>query len=556
MSKYLLFVFLFFLSAPAFADCASPAGVNSQTRYDFAQHKMLYCNGSNWIAIPSNGGLGCVLDGVVVNDGSSFNFYSAQNHANCTTVRQSRLCTNGVLGGGATYQYASCSAADTTPDAFAFTDQTDVPRSTLTESNIVQITGITNSVSVSITGAASYRICSDTSCASVVQNWTSANGTVNNNQYIQLRATSSGSYATQTTYTMTVGSLSRTWNITSEYLIVTGMAGFKNILRAKTSTVYESEIVQLTGWTGTAPVKVHGGTATGKEYRICSNSTCSSVVQNWTASNGNITSGQYFQLRLTTSASYNSSVNIFMLVGDSGDGFSVKTGGPLGFYLSSTTHTGGNAANACAAGYKICDENWANASGNIDYYQDTSQGVNPIWGQTGFVNRDSYNCSNWASSSGNGVYKGFSNGEDSTGTLQGAGAICGTFRRVFCCEYQKECRLTSAAYTGNRGGLANTTAICVSAFGSGWAVPGDNDFCAYAHASSKTTTFNDAYRGWTRGSGNPNRTCYASGELFNSSAGYGRTGLCKDSGGATGGDGYSSEAKNCSTTQKLWCCNY
>ncbi len=103
MVRNILFFFSFFLLPfPAYADCTGPAGVNSQTRYDFALHKMFYCDGNDWIGIPDEGGgLGCVLDGVVVPDGGSFDFYSTQNHANCASVRQSRACTNGNLGGTA-----------------------------------------------------------------------------------------------------------------------------------------------------------------------------------------------------------------------------------------------------------------------------------------------------------------------------------------------------------------------------------------------------------------------------------------------------------------------
>lgn len=50
----------------------------------------------------------CTLDGVTVAHGQSRTFYSALTHANCSSITQSRTCTNGTLSGSSSYQYASC----------------------------------------------------------------------------------------------------------------------------------------------------------------------------------------------------------------------------------------------------------------------------------------------------------------------------------------------------------------------------------------------------------------------------------------------------------------
>lgn len=44
--------------SPAFADCASPSGAESQTRYDFTAHTMYYCNGTDWVEGGGGGGGG------------------------------------------------------------------------------------------------------------------------------------------------------------------------------------------------------------------------------------------------------------------------------------------------------------------------------------------------------------------------------------------------------------------------------------------------------------------------------------------------------------------
>lgn len=53
----------------------------------------------------------CVIDGITVAGGATRTFYSARSvaaTAKCDTIDASRKCTNGVLSGSATYQYAYC----------------------------------------------------------------------------------------------------------------------------------------------------------------------------------------------------------------------------------------------------------------------------------------------------------------------------------------------------------------------------------------------------------------------------------------------------------------
>lgn len=220
-AAFLLFCFLIFSPVQAIAACTSPAGVNSQTRYDFAAHKMFVCNNTDWLEIPSgvSGGIGCVLDNVVVPDGASYNFYNVQNHANCASVMAARACTNGTLGGNATYQYAQCAplVADTTPDAFSFTDQTGVALNTVRDSNFVQITGINAAATMSFTGTGFYRICSDSTCSSN-PSWVNASsgGSITNNQYLQLRVTSSASNNTAVNLAIDIGGVTDTWSVTTE----------------------------------------------------------------------------------------------------------------------------------------------------------------------------------------------------------------------------------------------------------------------------------------------------------------------------------------------------
>lgn len=181
--------------------------------------------GDQWVAFQQNPNgappifADRTLDSRSVIHGASRLFYNTQEHANCTSVSLLRNCSDGVLDGDPAYAYANCNAPaqDIAPNAFSFTDQTDVALSTTISSNILQISGITGDVSVSISGQGSpqYRICSNSSCGSVLTGWTSGAATIQNNQYLQLQLTSSSSASTQHRATVTVGTLSDQWDVTT-----------------------------------------------------------------------------------------------------------------------------------------------------------------------------------------------------------------------------------------------------------------------------------------------------------------------------------------------------
>ncbi len=109
---------------------------------------------------------------------------------------------------------------DNTPTSLPFADQTGVNITTLTLSNIIEITGINAEVAVSIsTGGPQFRICSSASsvsnCASEVVSWGSDPTTITSGQYLQLRLTSSWGGNTAVPATILVGTSSDTWSVTT-----------------------------------------------------------------------------------------------------------------------------------------------------------------------------------------------------------------------------------------------------------------------------------------------------------------------------------------------------
>ena len=132
------------------------------------------------------------------------NSFGKANNYNVRCVRR-----NGGSGGGG--------GGDTTPDAFNFEGENDVATSALIESDNVQITGMDNGTAVSIAGDGSpeYRICADATCSAVNHDWTSGAGSIDPDEYLQLRLTSNAAGGAMHSATVTVGTESDQWDVTT-----------------------------------------------------------------------------------------------------------------------------------------------------------------------------------------------------------------------------------------------------------------------------------------------------------------------------------------------------
>ena len=102
---------------------------------------------------------------------------------------------------------------DPVPDPFFFADQSDVPLSTLTESNSIIVAGVSGGSPISVTGG-EYRIGSGS--------WTSSPGTIQNGESAKVRHISSASNSTATNSVLTIGGVSDTFTTTTEAAVVSG----------------------------------------------------------------------------------------------------------------------------------------------------------------------------------------------------------------------------------------------------------------------------------------------------------------------------------------------
>jgi hypothetical protein len=123
-----------------------------------------------------------------------------------------------------------CIPPDTTPDQFTFTDQTNVSLNTVVESDIITVTGINVSATISITGG-EYSINGG--------EYTSTSGTVQYGQDVRVRQTSSSSFSTTTNATLTIGGVSDIFSVTTiappEYTISFSSTGNGTIVCTPTT---------------------------------------------------------------------------------------------------------------------------------------------------------------------------------------------------------------------------------------------------------------------------------------------------------------------------------
>lgn len=102
---------------------------------------------------------------------------------------------------------SAAAGPDTTPDAFTFTDQTDVGIGSTCESNAITVAGIDAAADISITGG-EYSVNGGA--------YTSSAGTVVAGDTVTVRHTSSFAYETATDTVLTIGGVSDTFTSTTQ----------------------------------------------------------------------------------------------------------------------------------------------------------------------------------------------------------------------------------------------------------------------------------------------------------------------------------------------------
>ena len=99
---------------------------------------------------------------------------------------------------------------------------------------------------------------------------------------------------------------------------------FTNISGATPGSTVQSGIKPITGIScATASISINGQGS--PQYRICSDNSCSSVLQTWTASSNTIANGDYVQIRLTASSESLITYTATLTMGSANRSWSVTT---------------------------------------------------------------------------------------------------------------------------------------------------------------------------------------------------------------------------------------
>lgn len=189
---------------------------------------------------------------------------------------------------------------DTTPDAFAFTAQSDVQPSTETTSNSVTIAGLVGSAPVSVSGGASYSISGGV--------FTTAAGTISNGQTLRVRMTSSATLGASVSGSVTVGTVTETFGVTTTSQDTTPNAfaftTSQNRTSSERNTLVTFDPVTVSGLSTSVPVSVSGSGSP----RISVNG------GSWLTS-GTVTNGDTVAVRLTSSGSFSALYSATVTVG-------------------------------------------------------------------------------------------------------------------------------------------------------------------------------------------------------------------------------------------------
>ena len=201
-------------------------------------------------------------------------------------------CGGGGGGGGSSPPPPP--PVDTTPDAITFTNQSGTATSTAVSSNQVTITGINAAAAISITGG-EYSIGGGA--------FTSAAGTVSNNQTITVRVNSPAQFSTQASATLTVGGVSAVFTVTTVAADPTPDAyQFQNSVNTARGAVITSNSVTITGLNTSSPVTITDG-----EYSIEGGA--------FTSAAGTLTNNQRIQVRVTSSGQFSTPASATLSVG-------------------------------------------------------------------------------------------------------------------------------------------------------------------------------------------------------------------------------------------------
>jgi hypothetical protein len=198
--------------------------------------------------------------------------------------------------------------ADTTPNPFSFAPVTQAAAGSTVNSAPAAISGINAATPVSIVGG-TYSINNGA--------FTSAPGTITNNQNVTVRVVASSLPGGTNMATLNIGGMSGTFVVTTATAApdtTPDAFSFASVFGAPQSTPITSNVVTITGINAPAAISVSGG-----EYALNGGA--------FTSASGMAANNQTLQLRGMSAAMNSATTNVFVTVGGYTASFSITTAG-------------------------------------------------------------------------------------------------------------------------------------------------------------------------------------------------------------------------------------
>ena len=244
-----------------------------------------------------DGGDYTAINGLVSNNSSVRIRQTSSENYDSEVVSTIQIGTESASFSSVTRSEPLIEADDSEPDSFSFTRVMDVELTSHIISESVTISGINVAVPVSVSGG-EYAIDDG--------EFTSAMGTISNNQSLRLSHTSADSLATSQSTTVTVGDYSTSFRSTTRSVLddtTPDAFSFASKSDVSTGVVVLSDSVLIGGIEVAAPISISAG-----EYSIDGGA--------FTATSGSISNGQTLQLRHTSASERGSTTITTVTVGD------------------------------------------------------------------------------------------------------------------------------------------------------------------------------------------------------------------------------------------------
>ena len=196
---------------------------------------------------------------------------------------------------------------DSTPDAFSFPAVPNVEVSTEVSSAAVSVTGINQTVAISITGG-TYSVGGGA--------FTSAAGTVSNGQSVTVKVTSSATTNTAAEAVLTIGGVTGNFKVTTKLDVTPDNFSFSPATEVVPNAVSTSAPITVAGIDTAVPIII-SGTATKAEYSIND--------APYTAAPGTVSKNQTVKVRGTAAATTTTSSNVVLTIGGVSGTYKITT---------------------------------------------------------------------------------------------------------------------------------------------------------------------------------------------------------------------------------------